>query len=77
MRIKATIVVLVFLLSSCAGSSLQNRADQATYEAIAPEYQAYVTADPKLSEVQKARRIATVSSWRRRIEASAPASTPR
>jgi hypothetical protein len=44
-------------------------ADRATYEAVAPEYSAYVAADPKLSEEQRARRDRAIQTWRMRVEA--------
>lgn len=45
-------------------------ADRATYQAIAPEYSAYVAADPGLSIEQKTRRANTVATWRMRIESA-------
>jgi len=44
-------------------------ADQATYDAIAPEYTAYVQADPKLTQEQKDRRLRTLQTWKVRINA--------
>lgn len=43
-------------------------ADRATFEAVAPEYSAYVAADPSLDAEQIARRQRTVATWRLRIE---------
>ena len=45
-------------------------ADRATYEAVAPEYGAYVRADGSLDPEQKARRDRTVASWDARIRAA-------
>lgn len=43
-------------------------ADRATHDAIAPEYAAYVAADPNLDPIQKDRRLNTVATWRMRVE---------
>jgi hypothetical protein len=45
-------------------------ADRATYDAVAPEYCAYVTNDPSLDDEQRARRRRTVDTWRVRLEAA-------
>jgi hypothetical protein len=45
-------------------------ADRATYDAIAPEYQQYVSADPSLDPEQRQRRTRTVELWRRRLESA-------
>ena len=45
-------------------------ADRATYEAVAPEYAAYVRNDPALSDEQRQRRGRTVETWRIRINAA-------
>ena len=52
--------VLLLLAGSCVGP---NPAEVATYEAIAPEYRAYVEADPTLQEADKERRYATLDRW--------------
>jgi len=62
---KRTILIL-FLLGSCVNQSAQAELD--TYNAIAPEYSAYVEADPALTAEQKQRRLDTVETWRRRVE---------
>jgi hypothetical protein len=58
-------VLLILSVGSCqAGPS---PADVATYEAIAPEYRAYVTADPALGNEEKTRRFTTLETWRLRV----------
>lgn len=42
--------------------------DRATYDAIAPEYRAYVANDPNLDPDQRARRERTLDTWRARLE---------
>ena len=44
-------------------------ADRATFQAVAPEYAAYVDADPALAEDERARRGRTIETWRLRVEA--------
>lgn len=44
--------------------------DRATYDAVAPEYAAYVAADPALAPDQKDRRTRTLQTWRMRVEAA-------
>lgn len=74
---------LLLSLAGCAAFRLPSpdyvKADRATYEAVAPEYSAYVAADPLLDAEQIARRQRTVATWRRRLESaekSAPATQP-
>jgi len=65
------ILLVTFLAIAAAGCNLQKeyvKADRLTYEAIAPEYEAYVAADPKLSIEQKERHLRTVLSWKLRID---------
>ena len=70
-------VSLLLLLSQggCAALSAPSpgyvAADRATYAAVAPEYAAYVNADPSLDDEEKARRGRTVASWDARIRAAA------
>lgn len=61
---KATLV-LCFLLAGCWGGP--SPADRATYEAIGPEYRAYVQADPSLDAAQQQRRVDHVEAWRLRV----------
>jgi hypothetical protein len=44
-------------------------ADQATYEAIAPEYAGYVKRDESLTLSQKEVRLHTLRTWFERIDA--------
>lgn len=69
------VAVVLLALGACQAptSRLQYEADQANYEAIAPEYLAYVNADPALDEPQKERRRRTVQDWATRLEAQATA----
>lgn len=61
----------VTILAGCAGVPKQYlRADRATYNAIAPEYRAYIRGDEKLSELQRAIRLETVTTWKARINAA-------
>jgi hypothetical protein len=43
-------------------------ADRATYDAVAPEYAAYVRADPTLDAESRDRRERTLETWRLRVE---------
>jgi hypothetical protein len=60
----------LLVLSGCVPPSLYAKADRATYDAVAAEYLDYVAADPDLSAEQKARRVRTLTSWRKRTEAA-------
>ena len=51
-------------------------ADRATFDAVAPEYSAYVHNDPTLDDEQRTRRDRTVATWKRRIEAAGGSSGP-
>ena len=57
--------VLLLGLPSCFLPPTE--ADVLTYQAIAPEYAAYVKVDPKLTPEQVANRLDTVESWRIRV----------
>ena len=68
----APLFVCLLMLSSCNGVSVAaayHAADKATYEAIAPEYEAYVQADEKLDAASKASRMRTLATWKMRLEA--------
>jgi hypothetical protein len=59
------------LSSSGCGTTLEGayaQADRATYDAVAPEYAAYVAGDAKLTSEQRERRNRTVEMWRLRVE---------
>ena len=60
-------VLLLFACVSCVNPHAP--AELATFQAIAPEYSAYVEADPALTTEQKQLRLDTVETWRRRVEA--------
>lgn len=58
-----------FVVTGCGSIAKEYvGADRQTYEAIAPEYQKYVDADPALDADAKALRKATLESWRYRLE---------
>lgn len=67
-------VVSLAFLQGCA--ALQSpagpyvAADRATFQAIAPEYEAYLLADPRLTTEQRARRQRTVQTWQLRIDSA-------
>jgi|SRR5437867_10056285 len=77
----ALLPVVVAFASGC--SSLTSpaagyvAADRATFEAVAPEYLAYVHADPALDEDARSRRDRTVQTWKERIEAGGRANNDR
>jgi len=63
--------VALLLLAGCAGPNPSYiQADRATYEAIAPEYLRYIQDDARLTGAEVQRRIDTVNTWLRRIEAA-------
>lgn len=65
----SALLLLALLCVSCDGvSKAYVKADELTYDAIAPEYLKYVQADEALSDAQKKRRATTVDTWRTRIE---------
>lgn len=62
---------LIPWLCSCASlDPLTVQAERATYDAIAPEYRAYVLRDGNLQPVQKEIRMRTLDSWNERITAA-------
>ncbi len=61
------LVLSVALFSGCTIAPSYVKADRATYNAIAPEYRAYVDADPKLDQSEKTRRRGTLQSWDARL----------
>lgn len=68
---KRTLSLCGLLLASCNGvADTYVKADRLTYEAIAPEYRAYVLADELLDEDAKARRLLSLDTWNLRIKAS-------
>ncbi len=57
----------VLVSTGCTISPAYVKADRATFDAIAPEYRAYVHADPILSEAEEQRRERTLSAWEARL----------
>lgn len=71
-RLRWTVTAALFLFATgCVVNKDYVRADQATFDAIAPEYKEYVQNDPKLDAAQKMRRLRTVETWKLRIEEAA------
>ena len=82
-----SLLVSVVFVAGAAGvcSALQSAqgpggayvaADRATYEALAPEYAAYVAADPALADDDRARRTHALQTWRLRIESAEQPAQP-
>ena len=70
-------ILLLLPLSQCIGCAALRppaadyvAADRATYEAVAPEYVAYVRADPGLDAEQRDRRARTLATWDARLRAA-------
>lgn len=63
----ALAATLVLAAPGCGTQAAYVAADRATWEAVAPEYRAYVEADPRLDDAQRARRRTTLETWARRI----------
>jgi hypothetical protein len=62
------LLVVLAVGSSCIGADPTFvAAARATYDAIAPEYRAYVDADPQLTDEQRAIRRATLDRWNEAI----------
>lgn len=62
-------IVALLALTSCSGvSDVYTAADRATFDAVAPEYSAYVQADAALDEASKATRLRTIETWRLRLD---------
>ena len=62
------IALLCLFAFGCSMNEEYVKADQATFDAIAPEYLKYVGVDQALSQEQRDRRVRTVSTWRLRID---------
>lgn len=67
-------ISLFLVLSQCSGCSVLQApaadyvaADRATYDAVAPEYAAYVEQDAALDDEARARRARTIAAWDLRI----------
>jgi len=61
--------VAATLFAGCAVDKDWVRGSVLTYDAIAPEYSAYVKADPKLDEDGKTLRLLTLETWKKRNDA--------
>lgn len=64
----AALAILAALAGCSPVAASYVHADRATFEAVAPEYVAYVSSDSALSSEQKERRQETVRSWEARLE---------
>lgn len=64
-------LLLALSASSCGTpAAAYVAADQATYNAVAPEFRAYVLADPELDQAARDRRLRTLATWQQRIAAA-------
>ena len=61
--------VAATLFAGCSVNKDFVKGSELTYKAIAPEYSAYVKADPKLDKDGKALRLLTLETWKTRIDA--------
>jgi len=61
-------IPLLLLLASCGISQEYVKADRQTYDAVAPEFRAYVEADPKLDADKKAVRVHALETWDLRLK---------
>ena len=59
--------ILLLVLAGCVNPHAQAELD--TFRAVAPEYRAYVEADPQLGDMQRQIRLDTIETWRRRVGA--------
>jgi starvation-inducible outer membrane lipoprotein len=66
---KTLAILLLLLLSACTSTPHFVAASRATYDAIAPEYLAYIEDDASLAEASKQIRRNTMARWREAIEA--------
>jgi hypothetical protein len=62
-------LVLAMAATSCTSTPAFTLSMRSTYDAVAPEYVAYVSGDAKLTAEQKAIRLATVDRWQQAIAA--------
>lgn len=67
---KHALPLLLLFVVGCASQVPADwvAADRATYEAVVPEYTAYVQQDGTLSMEQRQRRQNTIDTWRVRLE---------
>lgn len=63
-------IPLLLLLVACTPHQLYVKADRATYNVVAPEYQNYLNQDGRLAPDALARRVRLLDSWDKRITAA-------
>lgn len=63
MKRRPAALLAVLLLAASCQSPVDALAARATFDAIAPEYSAYVNADTNLTAEQKDRRARSVQAW--------------
>lgn len=61
-------LVLTPFLASCPAPQTYVVADEAIYNAIAPDYRAYVETDNALTDETKKTKLRTLKAWRRMID---------
>jgi hypothetical protein len=66
---KTIVLLAVLSLSACTAPVPFVVASRATYDAIAPEYLAYIEADANLAESSKQTRRNTLARWHEAIDA--------
>ena len=74
------ILLLLAMASLCSCGSIPDiyvAADRATFDAVAPDYVAYVNGDESLNDDQRRRRLRTIESWDMRITAAEETDEPR
>lgn len=62
-KLKALLLLTALAMAACTSTP----AEVATFNAVAPEYAAYVQADPNLQPAQKQARLDLIESWRLRV----------
>lgn len=72
MSIKRTMsmLCLAVIAASCQPPQAYAQADRDCYNAVAPEYRAYVEQDIQLTEQQKMLRYRTLDVWKLRLDAA-------
>jgi hypothetical protein len=64
----AALAAMMTLLASCGMNKAYLVADRLTYEAIAPDYSAYVMEDESLSAKDREIYLRTLTIWLQRID---------
>lgn len=71
---KRAVLCAALVAASCGSvAPLHLDAAAAEFQAIAPEYRAYVEADPGLTDEEVRRKLRTVHTWQERIRAAGAA----